>query len=61
MWQSSAFNSPSESCLQKNLSEGIDGVPIPKPVDDNLKDNELLGIGGPPIRCSGILITVHTS
>ena len=61
MWQSSAFNCSSESRLQKNSSEGIGDSPIPEPVDDNdLKDNELLGIGSPLIRCSGILKAVRT-
>ena len=56
-----AINYHSESCLQKNSSEGIGGLPILVQVDGNLVDNELLGIGGPPIRWIGKRRAVRSS
>ena len=44
----------------KNSSEGIGGSLIPVLVIENMKLNVLLHIGGPPVRCSGILNAVRT-
>ena len=42
------------------MSGGIGSPLIPMPVVEDLELNALLRIGGPPIRCSGILKAIRT-